>query len=54
MNPARSFGPALYNWNWDNHWIYWVAPSSAGLIASVMFRLGFYKAEQESNGNDDY
>lgn len=43
MNPARSFGPALYNWNWDSQWLYWVAPLSAALITSVSFRMIFYK-----------
>lgn len=21
MNPARSFAPALFNGDWDNHWV---------------------------------
>lgn len=21
MNPARSFGPALINWDWQQHWV---------------------------------
>lgn len=47
MNPARSFGPALWNNHWDSHWIYWAAPMSAGLIVSVAFRLIFYKEPVE-------
>lgn len=43
MNPVRSLGPALWNWNWDNHWIYWVAPPLAGLVASLFYRLVFWR-----------
>jgi glycerol uptake facilitator-like aquaporin len=43
MNPVRSFGPALWNWNWEHHWIYWVAPMSAGLLASVFYRIIFWR-----------
>jgi aquaporin related protein len=43
MNPARSFGPALYNMNFTSHWIYWAAPLSASLITSVMFRMVFHR-----------
>jgi len=43
MNPARSFGPALYNWNFTSHWIYWVAPMSAGLLVSTAFKMIFWK-----------
>lgn len=43
MNPARSFGPALYNWNFTNHWIYWAAPFTAALISSVGFKMIFWR-----------
>jgi len=43
MNPARSLGPAIYNWNFESHWIYWVSPMSAGLIIPIAFRLIFWK-----------
>ena len=49
MNPARSFAPAIYNWNWENQWIYWVAPTTASLAATLIFRFGFYKAEEKPN-----
>lgn len=43
MNPARSFGPALYTGNWTSQWVYWVAPLSAALITSVAFKLIFHR-----------
>lgn len=43
MNPVRSLGPALWNWNWDHHWLYWVAPMSAGLIASIFYKTIFWR-----------
>lgn len=41
MNPARSFGPALWNWNWTAHWVYWVAPMCGSLCSSVLYRIIF-------------
>lgn len=38
MNPARSFAPALYNWRWENQWLYWVAPLSASFLATLLFK----------------
>ncbi|GAB5497075.1 MAG: aquaporin [Phycisphaerales bacterium] len=38
MNPARSFGPALYG-HWDMHWVYWAAPILGACLASVVYRL---------------
>ena len=41
MNPARSFGPALIAWEWNAHWVYWIAPiigTSLGAIAYQMIR----------------
>lgn len=46
MNPARSFGPAIYNWNWAHQWIYWVAPVSASIVGTLLFRLVFYKTDK--------
>jgi len=43
MNPARSFGPALYNGNFTNHWIYWIAPLSSSLITSVAYKMIFWR-----------
>jgi len=41
MNPARSFGPAVVNGCWKNHWIYWLGPlfgsSLAALLCEVLF-----------------
>jgi len=41
MNPARSFGPAVVNGCWENHWVYWVGPwigsSLAAVIAQIIF-----------------
>lgn len=43
MNPARSFGPALYTMNFRAQWIYWVAPLSSALITAFLFRAVFFK-----------
>lgn len=43
MNPARSFAPALWNNNFTNHWIYWVAPLSAAFIFAPMYKAVFWR-----------
>ncbi|XP_071766937.1 aquaporin-1-like [Centroberyx gerrardi] len=37
INPARSFGPALIQKSFDDHWVYWAAPMSAGLVAPLLY-----------------
>ncbi|CAB3239357.1 unnamed protein product [Arctia plantaginis] len=37
MNPARSFGPALWSGAWDHHWIYWVSPLSGSLMCTLVY-----------------
>ena len=41
MNPARSFGPALAAWQWDQFWIYVLGPvlgACAGVFAYELVR----------------
>lgn len=38
MNPARSFGPALYGY-WDMHWVYWLAPIAGAVAAAFTYRV---------------
>lgn len=41
MNPARSFGPAMVTWSWENHWVYWVGPSMGGTLAAALYEYLF-------------
>ncbi|CAO1354236.1 unnamed protein product [Diamesa serratosioi] len=54
MNPARSLGPALWNWNWENHWIYWVAPISGGIVASFIYKAIFWREEPKLQTIEEY
>ncbi|CAH2285201.1 aquaporin-4 isoform X3 [Pelobates cultripes] len=37
MNPARSLGPAVIIWKWENHWIYWVGPIIGAVCAGAAY-----------------
>lgn len=37
MNPARTFGPAVYSGYWHDVWIYFVAPTLGMLAAAAIF-----------------
>uniref|UniRef100_V5I9M7 Aquaporin n=1 Tax=Anoplophora glabripennis TaxID=217634 RepID=V5I9M7_ANOGL len=37
MNPVRSFAPALFNGDWNNHWVYWIAPLTGSFIAALFY-----------------
>lgn len=41
MNPARSLAPAVINLetNWSYHWVYWVGPLVASVLAPAIYRL---------------
>ncbi|GLD50972.1 aquaporin-1-like protein [Lates japonicus] len=37
INPARSFGPAIIQESFDDHWVYWGGPMSAGVVAALLY-----------------
>jgi len=41
MNPARSFGPAVVNNCWDDHWVYWIGPLVGSTVAAVTAQVIF-------------
>ena len=41
MNPAVTFGPAVVNWTWANHWVYWVGPMVGGGLAGIIYEILF-------------
>lgn len=43
MNPARSFGPAVWHNQWANHWIYWISPITAGFLIPKVYQYFFQK-----------
>lgn len=37
MNPARSLGPAVVGSVWTAHWVYWLAPITAMVVAARLY-----------------
>ncbi|KAK9538608.1 hypothetical protein VZT92_003770 [Zoarces viviparus] len=37
INPARTFGPAVIQESFNDHWVYWVGPMSAGVVAALLY-----------------
>ena len=46
MNPARTFGPALINDRWDEHWVYWAGPLIGAAAAAITYYV-LYLADEE-------
>lgn len=38
LNPARTFGPAVWNVYWHYHWVYWLGPIGGAVIVAVIYR----------------
>ncbi|XP_063806811.1 aquaporin-2-like [Pseudophryne corroboree] len=41
MNPARSFGPALFTGIWEHHWVYWIGPMMGAFLAGASYEFFF-------------
>ncbi|XP_075054124.1 aquaporin-4-like [Mixophyes fleayi] len=41
MNPARSFGPALFTGIWEHHWVYWIGPMLGAFLAGASYEFFF-------------
>lgn len=41
MNPARSFAPALWEMNFERHWVYWVGPLTAAVCGTLLYMFVF-------------
>merc|ERR1712061_962599 len=39
MNPARSLGPAVVLWEFENHWVYWVGPLLGGIFGALFYQV---------------
>jgi MIP family channel proteins len=47
VNPARSFGPALVQGEWTDHWIYWIGPLLGGTIAALTYHFVYLTETEE-------
>ena len=43
MNPARSFGPALWNFNFKNQGIYWFGPLGGAVVSACIYKYVFWR-----------
>lgn len=51
LNPARSFGPAIWNGHWNDHWVYWLGPIAGAIIAALIYRC-LFSPRAKSQEND--
>ena len=47
MNPARSFGPAVASGVYEAQLLYWAAPITGGVVASLLYEFLFMKRGRE-------
>ncbi|XP_066903790.1 aquaporin AQPcic isoform X2 [Halyomorpha halys] len=45
INPARSFGPAVWHHDFSDHWVHWFGPLLGSGFATVLYHLVFLSKE---------
>lgn len=53
MNTVRSFAPAVFNGDWDSHWVYWVGPTLGALIGTFSYKFVFEYTEEDDDDDED-
>nr|QJD39003.1 major intrinsic family protein [Zygnema circumcarinatum] len=49
LNPARTFGVAVWTFNFNHHWVYWLGPFLGAAIASLVYDFLFIRnSDQEA------
>ncbi|XP_077276169.1 aquaporin AQPAe.a-like isoform X2 [Temnothorax americanus] len=51
LNPARTFGPAVWNGHWTYHWVYWLGPIGGAVIAALIYRSLFSPKTKDPDDN---
>ncbi|KAK2583179.1 hypothetical protein KPH14_009199 [Odynerus spinipes] len=46
MNPARTFGPAFWNSDWRDQWVYWVGPTLGALLGTYTYQILFLEKKK--------
>eukprot|EP00270_Netrium_digitus_P008401 TRINITY_DN250_c1_g2_i1.p1 TRINITY_DN250_c1_g2~~TRINITY_DN250_c1_g2_i1.p1 ORF type:complete len:289 (+),score=64.06 TRINITY_DN250_c1_g2_i1:168-1034(+) len=48
LNPARTFGTAIWSGNFDNFWVYLIFPLISGLVSGLLYEYLFIRTTDES------
>ncbi|XP_035737335.1 aquaporin AQPAe.a-like [Vespa mandarinia] len=49
MNPARTFGPAFWNSDWTNQWVYWFGPTVGAMLGTYTYQIFFLEKPRVKN-----
>ncbi|CAA7388724.1 unnamed protein product [Spirodela intermedia] len=51
MNPARSLGPAIVSWRFDDLWLYLVAPTAGAVTGALLYKLMQFPHPHPTHGH---